>query len=467
MLNNPARLSAAKLFVLSLTCLATGVAFAQPRPPALVSLEENRREIRTAQIEWSIEAPKLTQIEGMKQGAGKKFMTTRLAEAEVVQVQRGDSDGVIIRGPDGAPSPVDQRPLQYLSVDADLWQNQAGSISATLRPQGSGYRPPDLRSLGVSPFFDANGLDMVLWFDGTGGPAAREYTESTDDGLHIVSAKTAYGKTTWWLDPQKGWNPVRVAAYDDKGIVMESRTTYSKVDDVWFPKTAALFSRDYKDGKEAAELITVHSVAVNRPDQPTRLGPQDIGVEAGVSVTKYGADFKPVGSFMFDGQSLVPVEEYSRRVKSGELKISQRVLSEEARLLELPQNAAAKRVTGEGNIDPWYRYTSLVIERFAFDADQIQKARLICDDCQQRRNAYLQAKADQLDAAQAAVAVARRAEPLNQSDVEKADQRLLELLSPVTQIFEKELKPRLDKLPTRSQRAATESREQAMSSREK
>lgn len=434
------------------------LADAQSRPPALEALQKNRQAIATAQIEWSIESPKLAEKPLFRQSARELFFTSLIAGNDVLSMERGDSEGVVSRAPDGKPARYSPSPRQLLRSGDDVWDYQQHALDASLRPVGATQLPPDLRSLGASPTIDPRGIAEVLALQ-----VAPKYSEARDGRYRVLNARIRETTTvSWRFDPDCDGNPVRVTWHDDKGVVAETRTTYSKSGDTWFPEVVTAYSRDYKDGKEPAEIVRIRSVVINDPEQPKRLGPRDLGMEAGVSVGKYDSSGGPPASFKFDGEKLVTYAEFDERIRAGELKIGPKVDAELTRLMELPQNAAAKRVTREGETDPWYQYTNKVIERYALTGEQIQKARLICHECQERRNAFLAAKKDILDAAQKTATTARRADEPDWEMVEKADAKFADLLKPVTEIFENQLKPRLEKLPTRAQRAAAQARESAV-----
>jgi hypothetical protein len=445
-------LALAHVLVLNTVC------FGQTRPSALQEFEQHRKSIKTMQIEWSVESPKLAHVETMRQAAGVRFGTTKIATDDVLFIQRGDARGVVVTGADGKPSSAMQTPIQSLARDAEVWQHQQDSLLADLRPKGAWSTPMDFRSLGAAPLFDSAGIQDAFWNDGSGTPAPREYSESTEDGLRVIAAKSDYGTTRWWLDPKLDWNPVRTAFFDDKGVVMETRLTYKKFDNVWFPDSAAGFSRDYKDGKEPGIIYRIIAASINRPEQPTRLTPADLGMEAGINVMKYDAELKPLGTFMFDGVTAVPVQEYNRRVTAGELQPGLRVQAGFQRLKELPANAPAKvkdDARKQAENDPWRIYTRDFIERFSLDGPQIQKAWLICRECQDRRDNYLNGKRDEFDAFNRVIADAKN----DESATAQAKAGLTKLMKPVEEIFDEGLKPRLEKLPTRAQRTAAEARD--------
>src|SRR5204863_9615841 len=101
---------------------------------------------------------------------------------------------------------------------------------------------------------------------------------------------------------------VRVTHTDTDGrLVREVRSTLKTFEGVWFPEVVATFQPDYKHGKEPVEVTRVQSASFNKPDQPQRLAPSDIGVEPGVrAVVHEGASPRAGQRLMqWDGGTLI------------------------------------------------------------------------------------------------------------------------------------------------------------------
>lgn len=94
------------------------------------------------------------------------------------------------------------------------------------------------------------------------------------------------------------------------------------------------------------------------------------------------------------------------------------------------------------------------IARYDLDGEQTQKAQLILRQCEARASVYLtgrKADFERLEQRMASVETLE-GEPRAAAEREILAQRE-SLFAPVHEIFEKQLKPRLDRLPTRAQRA--------------
>lgn len=111
--------------------------------------------------------------------------------------------------------------------------------------------------------------------------------------------------------------------------------------------------------------------------------------------------------------------------------------------------------TTEQFASEWERYVNEFIQRYKLDDSQEQAARKILRDCQDQGKRYLASKRAQLDTVDTQLAGAATGK-----DGAKVSQKLRtqreQLMGPISRIFEKQLKPRIDRIPTRSQRQAAE-----------
>lgn len=98
----------------------------------------------------------------------------------------------------------------------------------------------------------------------------------------------------------------------------------------------------------------------------------------------------------------------------------------------------------------WEQFVRDFVAEYELDADQQQKAVMLLLRCEVKGDSFLASKADALEKLEA-----ERLDPAKKAE---ADEKLAKLLAPIDDIFEKNLKPGLEKLPTRAQRAAVEKR---------
>lgn len=117
----------------------------------------------------------------------------------------------------------------------------------------------------------------------------------------------------------------------------------------------------------------------------------------------------------------------------------------------------------KGKAEPesrWEQYTREFIERYRLDPGQTQKALDILKDCKEQAGSYLRGKGAQIEALDKRIESSKAEAGPDAKERSKVLSELTEarakLIEPVDQIFEKQLKPRLEKLPTRAQRQAAE-----------
>lgn len=118
------------------------------------------------------------------------------------------------------------------------------------------------------------------------------------------------------------------------------------------------------------------------------------------------------------------------------------------------RNAKAGSADFEGE---WDKYVREFNETYELNDEQRQQSQTILDDCKTQAQKYVSGNKAQIDAVEAKEAEARKSTDKDKSktlaDLTQQKQKLLE---PLTTIFEKQLKPRLEKIPTRAQRKAAE-----------
>lgn len=320
----------------------------------------------------------------------------------------------------------------------------------------------DLRTLGVSVASPGLGIEAALWRDSGPNPAPRGYREFEEAGLRVVESRNDAGTRRWYIDPAKGWGAVRVIFENRAGeTISESRSVLKLYGDVWFPSTASFYTKRFKGGKEPCEIIRVQRAVFNDPNLPTRFKPEDIGIEVGTNIRVYLKNrTKPDDLAFWDGSKLISQTEYLERLRSGELvegpgfqkMISDLSAAEWERALKSTQKRGASSYVQQSE---WEKYTRNFISSYELDPDQAQKALAILADCQQQAEQYSSKHSAEFDALNQAYKKARSSPP-DAGDQADVDRKRDQLARPIVDMFEKQLVPRLDKLPTRAQREAFE-----------
>jgi hypothetical protein len=428
---------------------------AQPRPQALENAQRYRERLQTGMVEFS--------LRDTRWGLPTTFYTAQFGKADDILVNRGDEHGLFFCS-DGSVSTAHVGAHAVLKKDDRTWVHDSDYIAADVYESGSRaeniFR---LRALGLAWRFSLDDAHETLWRERVKQPGARTYHESVQDGLHVVTCEADYGTITWWIDPERGWNPVRVTLEDGRGVIAESRSTLRQFDGVWYPATTVF----HKGGK-LVQVVSVESARFNRPEDPRVLTPGDIGIECGMqlSVQRSGDQTQIM---MYDGEKPVSLHEYAKRFHAGEVQRgprSQRALARlEAEAVERefghvgsPEDPKYDGMVKGRRATEWEEYTRRFIVKYRLDSEQEQKALAILRDCQERANQYiLQHRAEFEGLIRRARAVAENANDSERSGAYSAVyQTRTRLTRPIVRIFDEQLKPRLEKLPTRAQREAAD-----------
>ncbi|MFQ5807531.1 MAG: hypothetical protein ACE5I3_13880, partial [Phycisphaerae bacterium] len=452
---------------------------AEERPDALRELEAYRAALRTAHIEWSIvdHTAKFYRAE-------TRFKTSKFAGDDIIIIERGDENGVVLRTIDGKVAEVGgTEPAYSFQTDGQGWHRMGDPLQRlNVYPRRPRVRD-DLRALGAAAALVRWDIHDVIWRDPAPNPIAWKYHEWREGDLHVVRVRNSYGTKRFWLDPQRAWSPVRVRYQRDDGVWFESRSTLKKFDAVWFPETVLMFTSRYKEGREPAQIVRVYSATFNRPEHPQRLTPADIGVQVGMDVVVYDEDMSwNVGKW--DGEKVVSFEEFAKRLHAGELKEGPNFIraavkasakqAKERQAAQGPQVAGtpgwATPLTAEGArkallLSPkqlesfWEAYTTAFIKKYKLNEEQTQKALSILKHCQQQAHGHVHRHKSEFDRLDERIKALRKLKGPERSKAEAQIRRDREtLLKPLDDIFEQQLKPRLDKLPTRAQRKDAEGR---------
>jgi hypothetical protein len=203
--------------------------------------------------------------------------------------------------------------------------------------------------------------------------------------------------------------------------------------------------------------ITVHSAEFNHPEHPATFTPEDIGIVRNQTAIERRDEADRVIAYGFyDGEGFVTPE---RLAASGKRPARTSAPSAHPPAPgELSSPTTVTRITYE---TVWEAYTGRFIDKYKLDQEQTQKACRICHDCEERARAYLNKSKDRFEGLEKRLEELDRepSEPDRDRRIRQIRGELALLMRPVQTVFERQLKPRLDKLPTRAQRQAAEQRE--------
>jgi hypothetical protein len=399
--------------------------------------------------------------------------------------------------------------ISTLKKDDQLWWHASSTTSAYVLPVDSpvGDEMGDARNLGLNPWTDnapfydrllrtavagagrdhggIEGLPATISEIGRryeealrSNPAAVDFDSQIEGGLHVVTAKVGDAKLGWWIDPGQGWNPVRTAVWQGGELLGETRVINQHLGDVWFPQQVGFYSPRYMEARLPYQDVSLGVPTINGANDPTELSPADIGLEVGMKV--YVADGRRTETLYWDGKNAVPREVFVHRVESGELQYGLTVGNElrqerEGRTTQptwpvepVPAGASPpatpdeplppwkpgelnKQAAGSKFESEWERYTRLFIEKYKLNEDQTQKAWSILRSCQALAESYMARHRTEMSEIDRRLAESKHAAPAEASAAQAslAEQRA-KLFAPINEIFEKQLKVRLEKLPTRA-----------------
>lgn len=411
-------------------------------PEPLLQAEYAASAIRTARIDWSA---RHAILEG---DAGRRihFHTWRCADDSWTQEYWGDEEGVFSRDETGQPA-ISRYQVPRLALV------KSGATWERLQNEPRGRVWTQRRDRGMSNAFDFRrlGLNPAYWYDDFAQTVADEggivtFDVEVDGGQMLVRARTdGQLDRLWWIDPNRGWNPTRTQVMSSDGeIQAETEFDLKMFDGHWFPSAMRQYRGSAASGEFYAEF-KVLSAEFNRPDHPQELTPSSIGFEPGMMLLFQHQD-SPVPVPVWDGEAIVSMNDFTQRVRADEVAFGPTIQRAAARAnarsgegqfqATLEQSNTWKRLNSE-----WERYTRDFINRYRLNNDQAQQAWKLCQECQKAAREFIE----------------RRREAFEKLEREPSEKLRAELLVPIDEIFITRLKPRLERIPTTSQRdAATE-----------
>ncbi len=122
----------------------------------------------------------------------------------------------------------------------------------------------------------------------------------------------------------------------------------------------------------------------------------------------------------------------------------------------IPRGAVANPAAASAGFEgQWEAYVREFIQRYQLDEAQSQKANSILRECQDQARGYMSRRKADFDRLDERLKLLSGETDKTKAMMEIQQQRQ-KLLEPVGRIFERQLKPRLERLPTRAQRQAAE-----------
>jgi len=421
-------------------------------PDALSKALKYRQTIETTRLEL-FETELSNGTDPIEPVRHKKVI--RSTTHETVIADLGDEEGVVMRSVDGMPAPIDAERafLSWEKTGRRIERSDNPLAQARDREMGARMRF-DPRTLGICASPIARELDEAVLGDTVALPVSTEYSESRDGDLARVVAKKSRSRVTYWIDPKRGFTPVRVREDQDDGSWAECRCQLKRFDGTWFPERVDYFSSRYADGTKPLSSIELQTVEINVPGHKRKLDAGDIGLEPGMDVVCLDSSLRTREIGKWDGTAVVSIDEFLAKLRRGDVREGESYLkavreaaktappptidieySGSTSVADIDDLLAAQMRAAPGKTAAlWEDFVRQFIKKYALDDDQTQKALSILKECQTQAESYLAANRDRIESA-------------------KSIQRD-SVLKPIERIFCDRLHPRLTKLPTRAQRDA-------------
>lgn len=433
------------------------------KPAALTEVETSRAGIVTAEIVWRRRAPAMN--------LPLQRYITRIAADEIALTELGDERGarMVQRNGDRFEG-IPEAPGHWLFRGGEAWNKLDNSLTAKVYGADKELETVDLRGVGLFPSPKA-GADWLSYLPGHEERGATEFCAERAGSRLVVSARSPSAPervTRWTLDPKFGGQPTRCELLVGGEVVRVCEVVYKDAGGgEFFPAHAA-----YSDGASVAAFeITVESARLNEPELPAELLPADIGVGNGINIRfqRGHPRFESDPWVIYCEGELLAIPDYIERQSSVGVAPCPQLAKEFPELVtqyeqvrsKRPDNpkATASPVATQPALGEWERYTLDFIQRYQLDDEQRQKALGVLAECQKDGWAHVARMREELEALEQRRAAARQErDPARRGDVEREIASAREkLTAPLAKIFETQLKPRLDRLPTRAQRLAPSS----------
>jgi hypothetical protein len=391
-------------------------------------------------------------------------LTGRFCGETALMVDLGDSDGVVVRDTAGNPaSTSSQTPRQYLRYGRFQWIKEVGKSVAEAFPVEGARGAPDYRVLGLLPWVPRAPLEDVLGSDFYDRDKISSYEESREGSLQVVTARLRNGDVQrWYIDPARGWS-VTKSQYlaGGRDVQMECTTEVAEFDGYWYPTRIQYTRNGASAPKDIYDQYEVTKAEFNRPQHPRDITPETIGIVPGEtpvqghSVRDGALAFGPAG--FFDGQGFVSADEFLERQRAARAANPQPPVPGQPPGAAKPEAASGKEMrTHFVPESEWEAYTRKFIETHKLDEGQQNAALAILKDCQERGRSYVDSRRERFEQLEKDKAgLAKLASEERAKRAAALERRERDLRRPVDQIFERQLKPRLEKLLTAKQREAT------------
>lgn len=421
------------------------------RPSALLALEEFRSRLRKGRVAVSYRH---------SNSPAKSYVTYLFAGNDLATL-RSVTAGVGI-----AESPVTKDGPEVwwgrLRLRSGLFWEYTGYTHAEQRlPRPNQDDVLDVRTIDLWTELTPNaGVHDALWRNRMERLAPVRFAQRREETLYVVTATNRLGKSAyeaeWWIDPARGWSPVRILRRENGKPTIEVRSLHRKFGDVWFPIEVKHFSFQANGTRQIHLEINVDEADFSGSAVPDRLGPNEIGADAGVEVTTDIPGNKSIS--VWDGQRLITQQEYAERLRAHQFvpgPRTKRVSEFRRKFKPIPaDNGRRAFAEGEKSLSQWDAYVKAFAKQYDLSSDQVHSAEAVLADCKAKARDYmalhapaLQEEGNRLAQRENQIPTKQQARPAG-----KVLHATLELMGHVDDLFKNDLVPRLKGLLTAEQR---------------
>jgi len=435
------------------------------RPAALEALQESRQSLGSGEIKWTVR-------QNGEQEREFHFVSRFARNGDWIFENRGDQDGWTLHdGYTGAGT--SKFPRLYLHNADGYWQfNETGTHCSWWQGEAPDWLADAAKDVCAVGTYPTSGnipyalSTSAIW--GTQQVPVAGWRERRQGALYVVTAEQENGgETTWYINADRDWNAER-ATFSVRGtVVAEAVCELGQFDGVWLPARTDY----YRDGR-LVESIKIDSARLNQPKDKGRFTLADLGVEPGTHISRQTAPTVGGGALIWNGEDICARERWDddiesgkrqwgptfRRMFSGEGYSSPYETDEQRAQMTIDRLRMAVRLATERHKGLWESFVRDFIARYKLNDAQAQEADQLLAKCQERANAHIDRNKSRWTTLQSKVEVA--AKEGKTEEVKKLTEEIGKLAAPLEEIFEKQLKPGLDKIPTRAQRKAVDEAEQ-------
>ena len=421
-------------------------------PVALTRLLEARQSLVTGDVRWRRTTHNGSNIR--EDLFHSRFVgSQRLMAAELNESVGGGillkPDGTPFIGPDGSTYHAAAAPNMLSDAPGSRWLKENGKFAAQWFDSSvrfSDYQVPDVRAIGAGLSRMTGSIESALLgqFDEIEARPVK-ITQEQDGALVKVTAVYPEASKEMWLDPEQGWSPLRAIIRDATGtLAFEILTEFGQFDGHWFPTSSRSYRGPAKSG-ELFEEVRIEAAEFNRPEHPLVLRPADIGIKVGTTVEKMSEKLVALDMLIWDGTALVAPAEFREAREAGRVYFESDDSARAPTKLDVSNNPRRVRDL----LSAWEKYTAEFIDKYKLSGEQSATAWRILRSAQESAIRVLRSDQKKIEQLESKLSAVDREDAAAQASLEEDLKRVL---SPVEKVFERELKARLERIPTRKQR---------------